>query len=125
MANASYVEKLLQPVPSDQRVGIMAAFKYLLASLKVGRGDAGSTLQDRGANLQAYVLEGTTHATPNTEFTIEHGLENTPYLLIPIAALDRSGDQIVPLTVTQAADAKYVYLKSSIASAPIRVLVES
>lgn len=75
-------------------------------------------------NMGGGFFQGTTHATPNTEFSIAHNLGRVPYWLMPGLPLDQINSQIVPLKVTKAADNKRVYLSSSVASAAITVYLE-
>ena len=125
MANSSYLSQgVLASLPTEIRGPLNAAFKYVLANLKLGRPNPGETLQDRGANLTLYALSTTTPSTPDEEFSIVHGLPTAPYLIVPVLPLDVAGGQIVPLTVTRPADDVRVYLSSSVADAPITVLCE-
>jgi len=120
MASNAYISTLLGGLKSDLKRALEGAFDYVLTNQRFGRCAPGT----RAENFQLYGLEGTTHATPNAEFSVPHGLGRPPYLLIPILALDNVNAEIVPLRVTRAADAQRVYLASSVASAPFRVLVE-
>ena len=120
MANASYLKTLIRGAFSaPQQVALGNVFDNLLGNIRFGRCDDSS----RAENIQAYAFDGTTHATPGTEFSIRHGLGAVPYLVIPILPLEQ-GAQLVPLTVTRAPDSERLYLSSSVASAPVRVLVE-
>lgn len=112
-------------LPPEIRGPVTQCLAYILADLKLGRPDPGETLQDRGANLLMYPLSATTPSTPDEAFSVVHGLPNAPYLLLPVLPLDVAGGQIVPLTVTQAADEARVYLSSSVADAPVTFFVES
>lgn len=120
MANAPYVETLLAGLPAEVKKALKQAFDYVLVNLRLGRCAPGT----RAENLQIYAVEGRTHATPETEFSIAHGLGRAPYLLVPVLALDTENAELVPLRVTRAADAARIYLASSVADAPIRVLIE-
>lgn len=120
MASLGYIESLLAGLPADQKRNLRWAFQHVLQDFRLGRPEADS----RAENVQAYYFAGTTHATPNTEFSLEHGLGRAPYLLVPVLSLQDVNAQIVPLTVTRAADSRRIYLSSSVASAPFTVLVE-
>lgn len=119
MANTGYIDSLLGGLPKEQKGAISAAFTYLLDNLSLGAVEH----QTRATNLQAYYLTTTTPANANTEFSIAHGLNYAPSVLIPVMGLDAVGSQIVPLQVSRAADQNRVYLKSSSTSAAIAVLV--
>jgi hypothetical protein len=119
VANKGYVTQLLGRLPSEQRRPLLAAFDYLLDNLRLGLRDD----KTRAENLQGYRLDGTTHATANTEFSIAHGLGAAPYLLVPILPME-TGAQLVPLTVSRAPDAERIYLTSASTGASISVYVE-
>lgn len=78
----------------------------------------------RAANAQWYRVSSTTAATANTEFAVAHGLSAPPGQIFPVLDLTQINSQMVPLTVSRAADATYLYLKSSSTSAPFTILVE-
>ena len=117
MANPSYVYSLL-PGPLKS---LDAVFRYVLGALRFGSGAAST----KAENFALYAIEGTTPATPDTEFSIRHGRGKAPTILIPYLPLDTVGAQVVPLTVTRAADAERIYLSSSVASATMRVYIET
>jgi len=125
VASSSYVKTFFGSVPAELKGPLGAAFSYVLANLRLGRPMSGSTLQDRGANLQVYPLTATTPSTPGEEFSIMHGLPTVPYLLIPAIDPQTIGSQLVPLTVTRAADSVRVYLSSTVADAPVVLYAEA
>lgn len=120
MARVGYVETIVGSLEAQTKKAIIAIFEYVLKNLRWGR--PGN--QERAENLAGVFLTGTTHAVANTEFSIEHGLESAPYLLIPVLDLQTANSELVPLTVTQPADGRRIYLSSSETSAPFTVLVE-
>lgn len=120
MASAGYVDRLLTAVETGLQRVLKEVFRYILTSLRFGPFEH----QTRCENFQAYYLEGTTPATANQEFSIVHGLSRAPYLVVPVMPLNAVGARIVPLEVSRAADATRIYLKSSVASAPITVIIE-
>lgn len=120
MARASHVETLMGGLPAELRRVFRAIFDYVLTGLRLGRAVA----DQRAENLQLYFLQGTTASTPGDEFTLPHGLGRAPYLLVPALPLDEAGGQLVPLTVSRVADAHRVYLTSTVADAPITVMIE-
>ncbi len=119
MADIGYISAELGALPPDQKRAIEASFRYTLSNLSLGAVEH----QKRATNLQAYFLNSTTPADANTEFSIAHGLASTPNLILPVAALNQVGAQVVPLTVTRAADDKRIYLRSSSTGAAFSVLV--
>jgi hypothetical protein len=124
MSNVSYLSNRLAALPMDQRTAVIAAFEYVLATLKLGRAIPGAPLPIRQGNVQMYPLTATTPATPDTEFLVPHGLPFTPYLLVPCVPLDQTDATLAPLTVTRPADSRNVYLSSSVANATVFFFVE-
>lgn len=120
MADIGLIESELGGVPPDLKRALVASFRYVLGNLSFG---AISTERTRATNFQAYYVSGTTPAAAHTEFSIAHGLGVVPSVLFPVVGLNHVGAQIVPLTIARAADAKRVYLTSSVANAPITVMV--
>ena len=120
MATPGYVESLVGNLDAPLRAALVRVFDYVLRNLRFGP----VVHQGRAENHQAYWLTGTTSAVANQEFSIAHGLGRVPYVLFPVLSLDSINQAIVPLTVSRAADANRIYLKSSATSAAIAVLVE-
>ena len=120
MAQASYINQLLAAFPADERKSLQLAFEYVLTNLRLGQPNPAS----RAENLQLYYFDGVTHATPNTEFSITHGMSAIPYNMVQVLPLRIVGAQIVPLRVTRVADKNRIYLASSVASAPFMVALE-
>lgn len=120
MADPGYVKTLANTLPADVRRVLGLIGEYILGNLKIGR----PTHQTRATNLQAYHLTGRTPATPDTEFSIEHGLATAPYLLIPVLDLQTVGALLVPLETARAADNRRIYLKSSEGDATFNVVIE-
>lgn len=118
MADVSYLVDLVRPADTG---GVLArAFRAALQGALVFGRPLGQSV-----NHRLVFLEGTTHATANTEFSIQHGLNRIPYALhLQSLPLDVTGVSMVPLTVTRVADAERVYLSSSVEGATIRVAVE-
>lgn len=121
MATPEYVIAQLGVIQPDLKRVFGDVFRYVLANLRLGR----IAHQTRAENVQAYFLTGTTPSVADTEFSIEHGLGTAPYTLLPVLDLQTVGSQLVPLTVTRAADGNRIYLSSSATDAPIAVLIES
>lgn len=120
MATSAYVETLCGGIESLVRKAIVGSFTYALKNLRWGRPGH----QEQAENLQAVFLQGTTPAVANTEFSIEHGLATTPYLVIPVLDLQTVGSTVVRLQVSRAPDERRIYLQSPDASAAITVLCE-
>jgi len=121
MASLSRAKSLLAGIEPNLYRQLSSVLDTILSSLSFGQPTSGES----AGNHAAVYLSGTTHATPSTEFTIAHGLPNAPYLAIPVLPLGEEGAKMVPLTVTRVADGDFIYLSSSVADAPIRLMVEA
>lgn len=118
MASLGYIESSFGSVEAGTKKALVEAFRYLLGNLSFGAVEH----QTRATNFQAYWLTTTTPGTANEEFSIAHGLSQAPNFVIPIGQLNAVGSQVVPLTVSRAADATRIYLKSSSTGAAIALL---
>jgi len=65
----------------------------------------------KAENFNGFNVTSTT-ATSTSEFSIEHGMGRAPYRAMPVIDLSVVGSRLVPLTVTRAADARRVYVKT-------------
>ncbi len=122
MADLGLVRQKLNGIPPELRPTFTEIFTDVLTNLRFGHptGDA----RDPALNFGAGFFAGTTAAVANTEFSIAHNFGRVPYLLVPVLPLDQIGSQLVPLRVTKAADARRVYLSSSVQNAAFTVYVE-
>ncbi len=117
MSDKAYVNTQLNALPADIRLPLRNAMWYQMDNFRIGTGP-------RATNAQWFRVTGTTHATAQTEFSVKHGLSYAPSLLMPILDLSVVNSQTVPLTVSRAADAERIYLKSSSTTASFVVLLE-
>lgn len=101
-----YVQALLNALPSDLRAPLVAVFDYLQDSWRLGDGA-------RATNAQWYKFVSTTASVAGTEFSIQHGLGQTPSKLIQVLDVTSTLAQFVTLRTTRAADAQRVYLSST------------
>ena len=126
MATIGNVEATLSAIPDAalQRV-LKLVFRYVLKDIRFGRATAPLSLtQAPSENHGGGFFTGTTSGTANREFAIAHSLGRIPYLCIPILPLDQKNAAVARLTVSQAADATNVYLKSPDTSQPIYLYIE-
>jgi len=120
VADLGFIEREVASLPRELRPIFQRIFTAILKDLRLGHpADATSS-----TNFGAAFYEATTPATPGETFTIRHQFGRAPYLLVPVLPLDVVNAELVPLTVQREADANRVYLTSSVASAPITVLLE-
>jgi hypothetical protein len=120
MADLGPIELMLTALPDTERRVLSGVFKYLLKDIRFGRAEANSPSTNFGGGF----FSVTTPAVAGTEFTVAHSFGRVPYLCIPVLPLDSVGARIVPLEVSRAADAVRIYLKSTIADAPVLLYVE-
>lgn len=118
MADIGYIKLAFGGTPDAIKKAAEQAFTYLLGNLSLTQSDRG-----KAGNFLLYYQSGTTSSNANQEFSVAHGMESTPSIVIPVLPLNEVGAQLVPLTVSRAADTKRVYLKSSSTSAAFTVLV--
>lgn len=120
MAQSSYVESQLGGVDATLKRALKAIFDYVLSNLRFGPIEANT----RAENLTGRYYHGTTHATPNTEFSVKHELQVKPYMAVQVIDLTTVNSVHLQLTVTKAADAERIYLSSPVASATFAIYVE-
>lgn len=120
MADISGVTSELGSLDGDVKKALTAAFRYLMNNLTLGGVDVGR----RAKNFQWYWIQGTTPPVANTEFSIAHGLQKVPNILIPVVPLSEVGAQFVPVQISRAADVNRIYLKSASTSAAVTFLIE-
>lgn len=120
MASLGVIETLLNGLPTDSKKVLLEVFRALVPRLRFGPIDPDTP---KAENFDGFTLSSTT-GTSTSEFSIEHGMGRTPYRISPCADLTAVNSAIVPLQVTRAADAKRIYLKSSVTSTPFSIYVE-
>lgn len=106
MASKGEIDVSVNALPVELRVPIRNALYHILDAWRLG--DA-----RRAENAQWYQVEAVTSSVANTEFAVAHNMGSAPGRFIPVLRLNEVGDQIVPLSVSRAADATYCYFKSS------------
>src|SRR3954468_3877182 len=117
MSAPGYVFQLINTLPVELRPTLTTIFEYVMRENALGA-------NTKAENFSWFKVEGTTHGTANTEFSVLHGMDHAPTKLIPILALDDINAQLVPLTVSRASDAKRIYLKSASTGAVFQVFLE-
>jgi len=120
MADVAFVESSFGATEKETKKAAVEAFRYVLGNLTLGAPEEAR----RAKNFQWYWFSVTTSSNANEEFSIAHGLQRVPSVIIPVLPLNAVGGRLVDLQVSRAADANRIYLKSPSTSAPITVLVE-
>ena len=115
MAAPGYVAQILNALPADIRTPLTSAFDYVMREFSLGD-------NAKAENFSWFKVESTTHATANTEFSVPHNMGQVPTCILPVLPLSEVGAQLVPLTVSRAADASRIYLKSSSTGAAVYLL---
>lgn len=122
MADKGYVLTLLRGIPDARTQSVLKeVFTHVLDNLRLGVPEH----QTRAENMQQYWLQSTT-ATSTSEFSVQHGLVQTPRYALMVLELDRPGSKAGGLTVSRAADGSRIYLKADAGSTnvPVTLLVE-
>lgn len=117
MASKGQVDAYLNALPSDQRKIFVQLFQYVLSWFALGTAT-------KAENFAWYRIQGMTHATALTEFSVEHGMDTIPQTLIPVVDVTAVGSQLVPLSVSRAPDARRIYLKSTSTGAVFTAFLE-
>ena len=117
MASVGQVETLLNALQADTRKVLVNVFRYSMKWFAIGN-------QTKAENFAWYRIQGTTSSNANTEFSVLHGMDHIPQKLIPTLDLTVVNSQVVPLTVSRAADDMRVYLKSSSTGASFEAYLE-
>lgn len=117
MAAPGYVAQLLNSLDPEIRTVLTSVFDYVMREYSLGA-------NTKAENFSWFRVEGTTHATANTEFSVNHGMDHAPSKLVPIIPLDTVNATLPQLTVTRAADARRIYLKSDSTSAFFQAYLE-
>ncbi len=121
MATPGFIEALFGGVEASLKRALKLAFGYVLdGNLRFGHAEH----QTRAGNFGMFYMNSTTSDVADAEFSVTHGMGRTPYLLMPVMALDSTGAKIVRLKVSRAADSQRVYLSSPETNAPISFLLE-
>lgn len=120
MASQGYIDSLLSGLSPDVRRIVQKALEHLASSLKFGQPEH----RTKARNFGGAFLTTTTPGVANAEFVLPHGLANAPYLLIPVLPVGEAGAKVVNLTVTRAADARFLYLSSPEVDTVVWVYVE-
>lgn len=121
MADIGYIRGQLTSIKDEAlRIRLINVFEHLVNDWRIGAPDH----QTRAENAQLYWEKSTTPGTASEDFSLSHGLTYVPKYAIPVLELDKPGAQLVPLTVTKAADNRRLYLRSTSTGAPILLLIE-
>lgn len=121
MAASAYAKSLIGGLSADIRQALSKVFEFILdGNLRFGAVEH----QQRAENFAGLFLTSTTASVTNTEFSIAHGLVNTPRVIIPVIDPGSVGSQMVTLTVSRAADSKRIYFKAASTSAVFTVYAE-
>lgn len=120
MADKGYVKQLLNGIEDSRtRQALDLVLTEVLDNMTLG------PVEDmrRAINGQSYFFQATTPSTANTEFSVQHGQGQVPLWVRGILPTDAVNAQMVPMTVSRAADEQRLYLKSSSTSATVFVEV--
>lgn len=117
MSAPGYVQSLINKLDAETRAVLTTVFDYVMRENALGA-------NTKAENFSWFRVEGTTSSVANTEFSVLHGMAQTPSKLIPIIPLDTVNAVFPKLTVSRAADARRIYLKSDSTSAFFQAYLE-
>jgi hypothetical protein len=117
MADKGFVLGLLNSLQEDVRRVLGQAFQHVMDTGRLG-GDT------KALNFLWYRVDGTTHATAGTEFSVEHGMGTAPSKAIPVIDLTAINSQNPVLSVSRAPDARRVYFTSASTNAAFTLYLE-
>ena len=121
MASIGYLESLLNTLPAAVKTPLVAFTREAFKTLQFG---APSTEAVAATNLHGHLVPVTTAGVSGQEVAVAHKLGRVPRMLLNFVSLDTVNATLVPLTVTKAADATYLYLSSTVTGASTHVYVE-
>lgn len=123
MADIGRIRALCQGIPDPTIKAVLIQICEELVGQTGGIVFGDPDHQRRATNARAYFMVSTTAASTG-EFSIRHGLATAPTLALQVLDVGQPGSRLVPLTVTRAADAQRVYVKSESTGALFTLLVE-
>ena len=121
MARAGTLEALLGPLPVAVKKVMV---DYTNAWVKRFAFGAPSSVAVSAENFGGHLVPYTTSSTANREVAVEHKLSRIPRLAMQCFALDTVNATSPVLTISRAADATYLYIKSATTSASGHLYVE-
>lgn len=121
MAAVGYLESLLNTLPAEIRRVLAAFGREAFTTLRFG---APSTSAVACENLGGHLVPYTTSGVANREVAVEHKLGRVPRLAFQVFALNTVNATSPVLTITRAADATYLYVKSATTTASGHLYVE-
>lgn len=107
MADIGYVKTQLGAIadPTIKQV-LGSVFEYVLGNLRHGV----PADKSRATNFQAYFRTSTSASSTN-EFAVAHRLDHQPKFAQVVMDTTLPGATAIPIQITRAADANFIYLK--------------
>lgn len=124
MAAIGSLEQICSGAPENIRPVLLAYTREWARSLRFGAPDDDDESPVRGENFGGALVPMRTSGTTNAEVAVAHDLARTPRLAIPVLNLGTVGSKTPVLTVTQPADATYLYLASDETNVLVLLYVE-
>lgn len=113
MADPGFVRSQLTGIPDAATRRILTTvFEHVLGNLRFGEPEH----QARAENFQAYYYTSTTASDTATVTSVQHGLNTTPSLLIPLLDARQVGAKLPQIEIARAADTQRVYFKAAAGS---------
>lgn len=121
MAALGSLEALLNGLPDEIHARFLAYTRAWVPFLRFGAPD---TAPVKAENFGAALVPYTTNTVANAETAVAHGLGRVPRMMFQLLALNVVNATAPVITVTKAADASYLYIKSATTGASGHLFVE-
>lgn len=121
MAAIGYLESLLNTLPAEIRRVFTAFTREAFTGLRFGAPAADAVACE---NLGGHLVPYTTSTVVNREVAVAHKLGRVPRLALLALALDTVNATTPVITITRAADATYLFIKSATTTASGWLYVE-
>lgn len=123
MAGVGYLTLILNTLPEAIRKPLVAFAEVAFKDIAFGATDSEDAVA--AENLRGHLVPMTTSGTANQEVAVEHKLGRTPrFVLTGILAPDTVNATAPVLTITRAADEKFVYVSSATTTATSWLYIE-
>lgn len=121
MAAIGYLESLVNTLPADEKKVLVEFIREAFKTLAFGAPD---TTPVAATNFGGNLVPVTTSSVSNQEVAVPHRLDRKPRWLSPALDPNTVNASLPAFTITRAADATHVYLKSATTTATFWLYVE-
>lgn len=124
MATSSYAKSLMSSLPTEMKLAMHKLAEYIFdRSLVFGPVDPQDATSPT-TNFGGRYVKVTTSTAASQEFSVQHGLGRIPNVFWMVGNPRSVNSQLLPLTVSKAADANRLYFTSASTSVVCFLYVE-